>query len=111
MPWRDISDRARGRSECAESHPPFSRLREHDVTGNLLQHLLKHCAPPCTPNPSVLWRCAVSAGFLWEAVREVLPKACGWLRGGAQMESPEGTDPELAQLRAWKVCAVPDCAV
>eukprot|EP00656_Telonema_subtile_P057071 TRINITY_DN9300_c0_g1_i1.p2 TRINITY_DN9300_c0_g1~~TRINITY_DN9300_c0_g1_i1.p2 ORF type:complete len:140 (+),score=28.72 TRINITY_DN9300_c0_g1_i1:200-619(+) len=67
---------------------PFSTLREHDDGGHLLQHTLKHCAPPFMANPALMWRCAASARFLREAVYE--------------MESPDGKDPDLEQVRGWK---------
>eukprot|EP00656_Telonema_subtile_P027377 TRINITY_DN29439_c0_g1_i1.p2 TRINITY_DN29439_c0_g1~~TRINITY_DN29439_c0_g1_i1.p2 ORF type:complete len:101 (+),score=17.06 TRINITY_DN29439_c0_g1_i1:321-623(+) len=47
--------------ECTGSQP-FSRFHEHDRGGHL---------------PGVLWRCAGSAGFLLEAVREVLRPSGG----------------------------------
>ncbi len=74
------------------------------LDADLLQHLLKHCAPPHTAHPAVLWRCAVSAAFLREAVREVPEYEPSCPEGGdAQMESAEGKDADLAELRRWKV--------
>eukprot|EP00656_Telonema_subtile_P041223 TRINITY_DN4635_c0_g1_i1.p1 TRINITY_DN4635_c0_g1~~TRINITY_DN4635_c0_g1_i1.p1 ORF type:complete len:186 (-),score=50.84 TRINITY_DN4635_c0_g1_i1:123-680(-) len=67
---------------------PFSTLREHDDGGHLLQHVLRHCTPPCMAHPAVWWRCGATARFLQEAVRE--------------MERPDGTDPDLEELRGWK---------
>eukprot|EP00656_Telonema_subtile_P052709 TRINITY_DN7420_c0_g1_i1.p1 TRINITY_DN7420_c0_g1~~TRINITY_DN7420_c0_g1_i1.p1 ORF type:complete len:110 (+),score=8.55 TRINITY_DN7420_c0_g1_i1:247-576(+) len=48
-------------------------LRTQDAAGHLLQHVLKHCGPPFSPNPCSLWRCGVSGRFLHEAVSEASP--------------------------------------
>ncbi len=57
---------------------PFARLRSVDIHGHLLQYLLLHCAPPRVGNnPGVLWRCARSARFLWEALTEVSARQDG----------------------------------
>ena len=52
---------------------PFAKLCvDDDNGGDVLQLVLKHCGPPHTTLPTMLWRCAASAVFLRDTVREVL---------------------------------------
>eukprot|EP00656_Telonema_subtile_P029498 TRINITY_DN3261_c0_g5_i2.p3 TRINITY_DN3261_c0_g5~~TRINITY_DN3261_c0_g5_i2.p3 ORF type:complete len:118 (+),score=32.62 TRINITY_DN3261_c0_g5_i2:90-443(+) len=63
--------------EGIKSGQPFSRLQEHDHGGNLLQHMLKHYAPPCMPNPVVLWRCCECRVPVRGSVRDGEPRWTG----------------------------------
>jgi hypothetical protein len=65
--------------------------------------VLKQCAPPCVPTPLVLGRCARSARCLAEAVSEVGKQRGGMAERCGQMARSDGQDPELVQLRSWKV--------
>ena len=46
-------------------------LLEANPGGDLLELVLRWCAPPMVRNPGVLHRIAASAGWLWERVEEV----------------------------------------
>ena len=68
----------------------FTRLQREDADGNLLGLILKRCAPPLVPTPSVWHRLAASSNFLFQRLMEL-----------------EADDPVLGQWRAlmtlWRV--------